>query len=50
MKDDKKLVEVEGNDVHVEPKGAKMLTQIDVSLKELNMLKRKSELVNANEY
>jgi hypothetical protein len=51
MKDDKKSIEVaKGSDVHVEPKGADMLMHIDVSLKELNLLKRKSESVNANEY
>jgi hypothetical protein len=31
-------------DVHVEPIGVDMLTQIDVSLKELNLLKMKNEL------
>ncbi len=49
MKDDKKLAKVaKGNDVHVEPKGTNMLTQRDVSLKELNLLKRKSELASAS--
>jgi hypothetical protein len=31
-------------DVHIEPIGVDMLTQIDVSLKELNLLKMKNEL------
>jgi hypothetical protein len=51
MKDDKKSIETtKGSDVHVKPKGANMLMHIDVSLKELNLLKTKSELVSANEY
>jgi len=49
MKDDKRSVEVtKGSDVHVKPKGAYMLTQRDVSLKELNLLKRKNELAGVN--
>jgi hypothetical protein len=49
MKDDRRLVEVaKGTDVHVKPKGADMLTQKYVLLKELNLLKRKSELANAS--
>jgi hypothetical protein len=40
MKDDKKLAEItKRSDVHFEPKGADMLTQRDVLLKELNLLK-----------
>jgi hypothetical protein len=35
-------------DVHVEPIGADMLTQINVLLKGLNLLKRISELMGAN--
>jgi precorrin-2 methylase len=49
MKDGKRSTEVaKVNDVHVKPKGACMLTQRDVSSKELNLLKRKSELASAN--
>jgi len=49
MKDDKKSVEMakEGN-VHVEPIRADMLMQINVSIKELNLLKKKNELINAS--
>jgi hypothetical protein len=48
MKDGKRSTEVaKGSDVHVKLKGIDMLTW-DVSLKELNLLKRKSELVGAN--
>jgi hypothetical protein len=40
MKDDKKLAKIaKGSDVHFEPKGVDMLTQKDVLLKELNLLK-----------
>jgi len=40
MKDDKKLVEVaKRSDVHFELKGVNMLTQRDVLLKKLNLLK-----------
>jgi hypothetical protein len=49
MKDDKKLAKVtKGSDVHVKPKRVDMLTQKYVSLKKLNLLKRKSELAGAN--
>jgi hypothetical protein len=49
MKDGRRSTKVaKGSDVHVELKGADMLTQKDVSLKELNLLKRKSELARAN--
>ncbi len=49
MKDGKRSIEVaKGSDVHVKSKGAYMLTQRDVSLKELNLLKRKNELVGVN--
>jgi hypothetical protein len=49
MKDDKKLAEVvKGSDVHVKPKGANMLRQRHLSLKILNLLKRKNELAGAN--
>jgi hypothetical protein len=42
MKDDKELAEVaKGSDVHFKPKRADMLTQKDVLLKELNLLKEK---------
>jgi len=42
MKYDKKLVEVvKRSDVHFKPKGANMLTQRDVLLKKLNLLKEK---------
>ncbi len=47
-KDDKRSTKVakEGG-VHVEPTRVDMLTQKDVSLKELNLLKRKNELTGA---
>jgi len=49
MKDDKRLVEVtKEGDVHVESTRIDMLTHRDVSLKELNLLKRKSELTGVN--
>jgi hypothetical protein len=49
MKDDKKSVEMaKESDVHVEPIGADMLTQINVSIKELNLLKKKSELISVS--
>ncbi len=49
MKDSKRSVEVaKGIDVHVKPKGAYMLTQKDMSLKELNLIKRKNELASVN--
>jgi hypothetical protein len=49
MKDGRRLVEVtKGNYVHVERKGTDMLTQKDASLKELSLLKRKSELAGAS--
>jgi hypothetical protein len=45
MKDGKRSVEVaKGSDVHVKPKRDYMLTQKDMSLKELNLIKRKNEL------
>jgi hypothetical protein len=49
MKDDKKSAKVvKGIDVHVEQKRVDMLTQRNVLLKKLNLLKRKSELANAS--
>jgi hypothetical protein len=49
MKDDKRLIEVaKEGDVHVKPTRVDMLTQRDVSLKELNLLKRKSALMSAS--
>jgi hypothetical protein len=49
MKDDKRPTEVtKEGDVHVKPTRADMLTQRDVSLKELNLLKMKSELMGVN--
>jgi hypothetical protein len=49
MKDGRKSIEVaKGNDVHVKPKGANMLMQRNVSLRKLNLLKRKSELAGAS--
>jgi hypothetical protein len=49
IKDDRRSTKVaKGSDVHVEPKGANMLMQRDVSLKELNLLKKKNKLVGAN--
>ncbi len=49
MKVGKRSTEIaKGNDVHVKPQGADMLTQKDVLLKELNLLKKKSELVGAS--
>jgi hypothetical protein len=49
MKDDKRLVEVtKEGDVHVESTWIDMLTHRDVSLKELNLLKRKSELTGVS--
>jgi hypothetical protein len=49
MKDGKRSAKVaKGSDVHVKPKKAYMLTQKDVSLKELNLLKRKNELAGVN--
>ncbi len=49
VKDDRKSTKVtKGSDVHVKRKEANMLTQIDVSLKVLNLLKRKSELASAS--
>jgi hypothetical protein len=50
MKDDKWLVEMaKEGDVHVELIGANMLTQRVVLLKELNLLKRKSELMGVRD-
>jgi hypothetical protein len=49
MKDDKKLAQVaRGSDVHVKPKGTDMLTQRDMLLNELNLLKSKNELAGAS--
>jgi hypothetical protein len=49
MKDDKRSAEVaKEGDVHVKPTGVDMLTQRDVSLKELNLLKRKNVLMRAS--
>jgi uncharacterized protein YjhX (UPF0386 family) len=49
VKDDTKSAKVaKGNDVHVKPKKVDMLMQKDVSLKVLNLLKRKSELASAS--
>jgi hypothetical protein len=49
MKDDKWSAEVaKEGDVHVEPTGADMLTQRNLLLKELNLLKIKNELMGAN--
>ncbi len=49
MKDDKRLVEVtKEGDVHIEPTRIDMLTQRDMSLKELNLLKRKGELTGVS--
>jgi hypothetical protein len=49
MKDDKRSTKVaKEGDVHVEPTRVNMLTKIDVSLKQLNLLKRKSELTSAS--
>jgi hypothetical protein len=48
MKDDKRSIKVaKEGDVHVEPTGVDMLTQKNVSLKELNLLKRNNELTGA---
>jgi hypothetical protein len=48
-KDDRKLIQVtKGNDVHVKLKGTNMLTQRNMSLKKLNLLKRISELVGGS--
>jgi hypothetical protein len=45
----RRLAEVaKGNDVHIELKGTDMLMQRYVSLKALNLLKRKNELAGAN--
>ncbi len=49
MKDDKRSTEMaEEGDVHVELTRADMLTQRDVSFKELNLLKRKNALMGAS--
>jgi len=49
MKDGKRLIEIaKRSDVHVKPKRVDMLTQRDVSLRELNLLKRKSKIVGAS--
>jgi hypothetical protein len=49
MKDDKNSIKVaKEGDVHVEPIGGSMLMQRDVSIKELNLLKKKTELTCAN--
>jgi hypothetical protein len=49
MKDDKRSTKVaKEGDIHVEPTGVDMLMQRDVLLKELNLLKRKSELTCAS--
>ncbi len=49
MKDDKRSTKMtKEGDVHVKPTRANMLTQRDVSLKELNLLKMKSELMGVN--
>jgi hypothetical protein len=49
MKDDKSSTEVaKEGDVHVEPIGASMLMQKDVSIKELDLLKKINELTCAN--
>jgi hypothetical protein len=49
MKDDKRLAEMaKEGDVHVKPIRVGMLTQRDVSIKELNLLKKKNELIGAS--
>jgi hypothetical protein len=49
MKDDKRSIEMtKEGDVHVKPIRADMFTQRNVSLKELNLLKMKSELMGVN--
>jgi hypothetical protein len=49
MKDGKRSSKItKENDVHVEWKRVDMLTQKDVSLKDLNLFKRKSELVGVS--
>ncbi len=49
MKDDKRSIEMtKEGDVHVKPTRVDMLTQRNVSLKELNLLKMKSELMGVN--
>ncbi len=49
MKDDKRSIEMaKEGDVHVKSTRADMLMQRDVSLKELNLLKRNNELKGAN--
>jgi hypothetical protein len=49
MKDDKRSIEAtKEGDVHVERTGVDMLTQRDVSLKELNLLKRKNEFTRVS--